>query len=151
MERVWTPPRVLLVEPDPTRWPELRQAGRSGIFIERCTLFTEARHRLMSDPPALLVTNLRLGAYNGLHLVYLVTANRYPTRTIVYSTHQDLPLIEEAQSIGAFYETSVRLVNALPAYLHAKLPQKDRRSPARIDRRQMFRGGRRAADVAVTA
>ena len=150
MERVWTPQRVLLVEPDPTRWPELRQAGRGGIGIEICGDFTEARHRLMASPPALLVTNLRLGAYNGLHLVYLATANNYPTRAVVYASHQDLPAIQEAQRIGAFYETSQRLVNALPSYINAKLPPRDRREPSAFDRRHVFRGGRRAADVAVT-
>lgn len=150
MERVWTPQRVtvLLVEPDPTRWPELRQAGRG--LIDVCGDFTEARHRLMQVPPQLLVTNLRLGAYNGLHLVYLVAANKYPTRTVVYSSHQDLPLIEEAQSIGAFFEPAQRLAQALPGYIHAALPPRDRRSPTQRDRRRIFRGGRRAADVGVT-
>lgn len=150
MERVWTPQRVLLVEPDPTRWPELRQAGRGGFAIEICGDFTEARHSLMNRPPPLLVTNLRLGAYNGLHLVYLIAANKYATRTVVYSSHQDLALIEEAQSIGAFYEPSHRLVNALPGYVHASLPKFDRRSPSAGDRRRLFRGGRRSADIALT-
>src|SRR5262249_18009978 len=142
MERVWTPQRVLLVEPDPTRWPELRQAGRTVASVEICGDFTEARHRLMANPPALLVTNLRLGAYNGLHLVYLVAANKYPTRAVVYSSHQDAPLIEEAQSIGAFFETTQRLVRALPGYIHAKLPARDRRSASVPDRRRTPRGGR---------
>jgi len=150
MERVWTPQRVLLVEPDPTRWPELRQAGRGGIGIEICGDFTDARHRLMKSPPPLLVTNLRLGAYNGLHLVYLVAANKYPTRTIVYSNHQDLPLIEEAQNIGAFFEPASKIAQVLAGYIHASLPARDRRSPTQRDRRRLFRGGRRAADVALT-
>jgi DNA-binding NtrC family response regulator len=150
MERVWTPQRVLLVEPDPTRWAELRQAGRGSLGVEICGDFTEARHRLMQNPPPLLVTNLRLGAYNGLHLVYLVAANKYPTRTVVYSSHQDLPLIEEAQSIGAFFEPAHRLVQALPGYIHANLPARDRRSPTERDRRKLFRGGRRSADIALT-
>lgn len=150
MELVWTPQRVMLVEPEPQRWEAVRQACK-GVGINVCGDFTEARHRLMESPPAILVTNLRLGAYNGLHLVYLVAANKYPTRTIVYSTHQDLPLIEEAQSIGAFYEPAQRLAQALPGYLQAKLPARDRRSPTERDRRRLFRGGRRAADIAVTA
>src|SRR5262249_37536159 len=151
MERVWTPQRVLLVEPDPTRWPELRQAGRGSFAIEICGDFTEARHSLMNRPPPLLVTNLRLGAYNGLHLVYLIAANKYPTRTVVYSSHQDLALIEEAQGIGAFYEPAHRLGTAVPGCPHATAPRPAARAPAAGDRRRLFRGGRRAADVAITA
>src|SRR5262245_59515465 len=150
MERVWTPQRVLLVEPTTKRATDLRDAARGSFYIEICGDFTGARQSLMSAPPPLLVTNLRLGAYNGLHLMYLIAANKYPTRTVVYSGHQDLALIEEAQSIGAFYEPLHRLANALPGYVHASLPKLDRRSPVAGDRRRLFRGGRRSADVALT-
>ena len=105
----------------------------------------------MRSPPDFLVTPLRLGAYNGLHLIYLAKANRQVTRSICYSIFTDLPLIKEAQEIGAFYEAPARVPFALLSYLRTVLPPRDRRQPREGDRRKEFRGGRRSADVAVVS
>jgi hypothetical protein len=110
--------------------------------------FESARRDLLTWSPNLLVTNLRLGAHNGLHLVYLATVTDCATRAIVFSLHDDRSLIREAQGIGAFFEPPDRIVAALPAYISAELPVRDRRSPAQYDRRDSFPGGRRLADAA---
>ena len=49
----------------------------------------------------------------------------------------------------AFVDAADRLYYALPAYVSSTLPTRDRRDPRLIERRGDFRGGRRAADVAI--
>jgi hypothetical protein len=126
------------------RWSHL-------VDVDVCTEFSLARARLFETPPPdLLVTNLRLGPFNGLHLVYLAQSANLPTICLTYGEHKnttDVALAREAQLAGAFYEASYRLPHALPAYLQATLPSRDRRDPSREDRRRTFRGGRRATDL----
>jgi DNA-binding NtrC family response regulator len=149
MERVLTQRRVLLVDPSDAGVLALQRACQLIAEVEFTSEFAVARKRLLQSPPDILATNLRLGAYNGLHLVYLARTTTPKSRAIVYSSYLDLPLIEEAQSIGAFFEPLQRLQFALPAYVRALLPARDRRSPLVIDRRKLFRGGRRSADISV--
>lgn len=113
--------------------------------LEPCADFGAARARLVTDAPDLLVTNLRLHAYNGLHLVLLAASTS--TRCLVYAEPDDLMLAREAQRLGAFYERLSRLPFALPAFIKAMLPERDRRDAAVLDRRFAFRGGRRATDL----
>jgi hypothetical protein len=101
---------------------------------------------LLANPPDRLFTNLRLNAFNGLHLVYLALATKLPTRSIVYVSVDDLVLAKEIQAVGAFYERRARLTDAVVSLAMNVLPPRDRRDPATADRRQNFRGGRRAID-----
>jgi DNA-binding NtrC family response regulator len=151
MERVMTSKRILVVDPDPSTALALRGAGGFLADVESCADFLPARGSLMRDPPDFLITNLRLGAYNGLHLMYLARTNRHNLRSICYSALIDLPLIREAQSIGAFYEIPPRIPYAIGSYIRASLPERDRRQPRASDRRREFRGGRRSVDVAILA
>ena len=48
--------------------------------VTACPGFTEARSQVRQAPPDLLVTNLRLEEYNGLHLVMLVVESGAATR-----------------------------------------------------------------------
>jgi DNA-binding NtrC family response regulator len=144
--------QVLLVEPDGARRSHLRDAVREVADIDVYADFVTARAQLFSKPYGWLVTNARLGAYNGLHLVHLTKNSRLPIRSLVYSDDCDLWLAREAQRVGAFYESRSRVDRALPAYLRgAPLPQEDRRSPADPDRRAAPRGGRRCTDSSTAA
>jgi hypothetical protein len=151
MNHLSVPKRVLIVEGD-----RLFAEGFHSIYTDtarlaHCIDFPTARKVLLAEEPALLVTNLRLGAYNGLHLVFLATTSRTGTSSIVYAEPMDLGLAREAQRIGAFVESKSRVIHALKSYLSAALPPRDRRSPDGFDRRRTFRGGRRAADGAALA
>jgi DNA-binding NtrC family response regulator len=142
--------RVLLVEPDAAvgQWlrPTFERVARTTI----CGDFLSARAQLLSAAPDLLVTNLRLSEYNGLHLVLLATSDGGTTRSVVYSDRPDAYLIREAQTLGAFFERTERLPYSLVGYVHFALPERDRREAHRYDRRSAFRGGRRGADVAIS-
>ena len=142
--------RVVLVDSNPLQWRWL-QGTDPDLDAAVYDDFVPAREALLNDPPDFLITNLRLGAYNGLHLVYLALASNPQTRAITYGSMADLSLIREAQEIGAFFESPERVTHALLSYLHAPLPMRDRRAPKDIDRRSEYRGGRRLADLALHA
>ena len=139
---------VLFVDTDADRLQELMGLMNTLEFaadVEGYQDFEAARKRLLLRPPDLLVTNLQLGEYNGLHLVYLAAGTT--TRCVVYSTHSDQLLQRHAKEAGAFYEQSARLPQVLASYLHAVLPERDQRDPNVPDRRRTHRGGRRCGDV----
>jgi hypothetical protein len=136
---------ILLVDPELSRLVAAKNALRLVADVSACSEFRAARARLLARPPDLLVTNLQLEAYNGLHLVHLTQGTA--TRCIVYGTYDDPCLAREVQSAGAFYEHSPRLPRALASYVHAVLPPRDRRDPTLFDRRQTVRGGRRCSDL----
>jgi DNA-binding NtrC family response regulator len=144
------PAHVLLVEPDEAARSVLQTAASAFAHIESHGRFETARARVCHGSFDFLVTNLRLDAYNGLHLVYLRTPGPDSPRAIVYSGKHDLGLAREAQRAGAFYEIHECLPVTLVAYLHRALPDRDRRDPVSRDRRGLFRGGRRCWDHHLT-
>jgi hypothetical protein len=135
---------ILLVDANASSLRAVLNALRAMADVEACSDFQAARIRLLVKPPDLLVTNLRLQAYNGLHLVHLAAG--MPTRCIAYGEEDDLVLAREVQAAGAFYERPKRLLHALTSYVRATLPPQDRRRPTVLDRRQILRGGRRSTD-----
>jgi FixJ family two-component response regulator len=67
-----------------------------------------------------MVTDLRLGAYNGLHLVLLARQRASEMSVIVYSAHADAALRAEAHSFGAvFLEKDQLLTDLVPSVLTA--------------------------------
>jgi DNA-binding NtrC family response regulator len=139
--------RLLIVEPDSVFRALLEETIHRQAVVETVADFPTARVHLFARPPDLAVTNLRLGAFNGLHLAYLLASEDWPSRGVVYSRSLDVSLAHDARRAGAFWEFQRRLLHVLPAYLDAELPPRDRRDPLRPDRRAAFRGGRRASDV----
>jgi DNA-binding NtrC family response regulator len=139
-------PHVLIVEPDVDARQRLTDAARTTADVRRYAGFADVRGDLLQTPCDYLVTNLRLGAYNGIHLVYLVASHALPARCIVYTEHRDAQLAQEVQLAGAFYETRECLEVTLAAYLRGALPPRDRRAAGMVDRRTIWRGGRRCWD-----
>jgi DNA-binding NtrC family response regulator len=143
--------RLLLVEPDKPLWSILAVGLRGLAQVDTVADFQTARARLwraslFKTPFDLLVTNMQLGAYSGLQLLYLLATTGLPTRSVCYTNHLDAASGEEAQRAGAFYEIRTRLPYALPAYLLAQLPAVDRRHVTIPERRMQPRGGRRCSD-----
>jgi hypothetical protein len=141
--------RVLIVEPDPAVVRAIERSCADVAEVTACPRFADARAQVRAAPPDVLVTNLRLEEYNGLHLVMLVVESGAATRCVVHTDRPDLYLAREGQLLGAFFEQTERLRLCLPSYLRAALPVSDRRDPACYDRRTPTRGGRRAADATV--
>lgn len=146
---VTVPNRVLLVEPETILRLQMRNAADSLAAVDAESGVPTARHRLLAAPYNWLVTNIRVQAYNGLHLAYLAKMSNRPIRILIYGDSDDLILAREAQQLGAFYESRKSIVNSLAGYLTCLLPSHDRRDVAVHDRRLAFRGGRRSADAAL--
>ncbi len=136
---------LLIVDPDPQALLAAQLAVKSVAVVEACSDFRLARARLTSRPPDLLVTNLRLERFNGLHLVHVAAGTA--TRCIVYATQHDEMLAREVVAAGAFYERADRLPRVLASYVRGMLPGRDRRNILAFDRRSLARGGRRCADA----
>jgi DNA-binding NarL/FixJ family response regulator len=139
--------RILLVEAHDAARSRLEAAAASLTHVESHRCFETARARLFRASFDLLVTNVRLGAYNGLHLVYLSSSSPGAPRCIVYSDERDSGLAREVQRAGAFYELGSQLPVTLAAYVIGTLPDRDRRDPISPDRRNASRGGRRRWDL----
>jgi DNA-binding NtrC family response regulator len=136
---------VLLVEPNPRAADTLLESIRPLAQVYHHLDFESARRRLGTLRFDFVISNLRLGPFNGLHLTYAVNAVS-PTRCIVYTESREPALAQDVRRAGAFYEVAERLPVTLPAYLAGSLPSSDRRDPAVPDRRTPFRGGRRIWD-----
>jgi DNA-binding NtrC family response regulator len=140
-----TQPVVLLVEPNPRVADIILQAIRPMAQVYHHLDFESARRRLGAMRVDFVISNLRLGAFNGLHLTYAASATT-PARCIVYTEAREPALAQDVRRAGAFYEVTDRLPVTLAAYLGSNLPPADRRDPATPDRRTPFRGGRRIWD-----
>ena len=144
------PLSALIVDPSADFARRLRDiVAGAGYDVSVHSRFDDARRTLSPGTcPELLLANVRLRSFNGIHLVYLAGSLDGQTRSIVYANPHDAVLAREAQRARAFYERQQFLPLTLDQFLGAALPSSDRRDPAGIGRRGMFRGGRRATDVA---
>jgi hypothetical protein len=140
-------PRVLIAEPDSALRAHLRRAAAGRARLDGDSDFLSARAHLLSTPYDWVVTNLRLEAYNGLHLLHLASAAGLSARFLIYADRLDLTLALAAQRAGAFYESRHNVHRVLGEYLRGTLPPEDRRDLTRPDRRRtIFRHGRRCTD-----
>jgi DNA-binding NtrC family response regulator len=73
-----------------------------GFEITATENFEEAKQSLRV-PPRLLVTEIRLGEFNGLHLVLRGRSARHNLSAIVTSTVDDPVLRHEAEALGATF------------------------------------------------
>ena len=137
---------VLFVDPSIELQRTVQSILKPVAAVHSCSTFEDACSRLISHPPDLLVTSVRLHAHNGVHLVYLAARNAR-TRSIVHLTAVDFGLAREVEAAGAFVVREPFLVVALESIVTANLPLADRRDPVNADRRHLPRGGRRCTDV----
>jgi DNA-binding NtrC family response regulator len=105
-ESATTAASVLIVESDPSARAEMAHWLREAGYAPReAATFEEARVALTTAPPAVLVAGLRLGAFNGLHLVLSARAARPALRAVVVTTADDSTVAEAAHEAGAVYLT----------------------------------------------
>jgi DNA-binding NtrC family response regulator len=136
---------VLFVDPSVELQQTVKRTLHSMAVVHVCSTFSEACSRLVTRPPDLLVTAVRLQAHNGLHLVYLAARTPW-TRCVVHVTPEDYSLAREVEAAGAFMVREPWLAVALSSFVTASLPYRNRRDNSAEDRRRMPRGGRRCTD-----
>ena len=93
-----------------------------GYLVVHAASFSRARARLI-DRVHLLITDLRLGEYNGLHLVLVAKHQQPDVVAVVVADQEDGVLRREAASMGATYlvrpSSEEELVNQfLTSYRH---------------------------------
>ena len=76
---------------------------RAGHEVVPFTQFEAAKLYLASHTPDVLVTDVRLGAFNGLQLAVQATIDHPDLTAIVLTGFDDPVLHEEATAIGAYY------------------------------------------------
>ncbi len=96
--------RVLVVDRDPgTREVIVQWLRQAGCWADSAASFAAARRALDVIAPDVLVVDVRLGAYNGLHLVISGRARNPQMRGIVTTAGADPGLADEARRHDAGY------------------------------------------------
>jgi DNA-binding NtrC family response regulator len=138
--------RIFIVGRDRALRARLMRVAARTAHADGCGSFKSARARLTASRYDLLVTDARLGAYSGIHLVYLAKLAHPSIRAVVYDKDGDLEIGASVHRSGAFFEVAPRLLLTLRSYIVAPLPATDRRMLTISDRRLLRRGGRRLGD-----
>jgi DNA-binding NtrC family response regulator len=93
---------ILLVDMRPTVLRRTAELIRnSGHDVIEAASFDDAKRALAARHPSLLISSLRLGAFNGLHLVHLGRLARPDLNAIIISHGADAVLQTEAERAGA--------------------------------------------------
>jgi DNA-binding response OmpR family regulator len=97
--------QVLLVRPALDQDVPLLMTGLASrqCDVSVVTEFHEARECVTTHPPDLLITDLKLHAYNGLHLVLIARRRSDKTFPVVLADRADELLRAEAESLGALF------------------------------------------------
>ena len=88
----------------------------AGYRVVTSTSFADGKALLEAEePPALLIVSVRLGAYNGLHLVIRGRLDHPGMAAVLTSDTHDPVLAAEAVTYGATYISGVTLRDELLA------------------------------------
>jgi two-component system response regulator PilR (NtrC family) len=110
--------KILIVDDDPSLLEALERSFlEAGQDVVAYDSFEEARRILQTTRFDALITDVRLGAFNGLQLA-VIGRDTYPDiRLIVFSGFDDPVLRTEAEHVGATYMvkpvTGARLLEVL--------------------------------------
>ena len=97
-------PSLLIVDDDDdVLRPLTRYLASQGYEVTSYTEFESARQDIPTLRPDIVITDVRLGAFNGLQLAILARDVRPDARVLVFSGFDDPVLKEEARRIGATY------------------------------------------------
>jgi len=111
--------KILIVDDDEATRAGLKQLlETAGYKVTVAGTFAEGRFALSASTPDLLIVDVRLGKFNGLHLV---TTNRRSIPTIIVTGYPDPVLKANAQSLGAEYLLKPVSPGELMALVKAKL------------------------------
>jgi DNA-binding NtrC family response regulator len=96
--------KILIVDDDQSLLDALERALRdAGEDVVAHGSFEEARRELRATSFDALITDVRLGAFNGLQLAVMARDAHPEIRVIVFSGFDDPVLRSDAEHIGAVY------------------------------------------------
>jgi DNA-binding response OmpR family regulator len=95
---------VLVVEQSlDHRLLSLARLTRAGFRVTVAETFASAKLIVVSQPTDVLITGIRLGTHNGLHLVLRAKAAQPRLAALVTASPEDRGLRDEAQALGATF------------------------------------------------
>lgn len=96
--------KILLVDDDVSLLEALKMAlTAQGKDVEACSTFEQGRMALREKHFDALITDVRLGAFNGLQLAVIARDEQPHIRIIVFSGFEDPVLRSEAAAVDADY------------------------------------------------
>ena len=96
------PKQILILDDDKNLLEGFAEGlRRNGHFVVACTRFEEARRQLACFVPDILITDVRVGEFNGLFLALLYRRLSPDGRAIVMTAYGDPVLQKEAAQMGA--------------------------------------------------
>jgi DNA-binding NtrC family response regulator len=120
--RLPSPPAALVVEPVLPHLVTILSALSSiGFDITVAETFKDARDSVVSHRPTLLVTDVRLQDFNGLHLVLRAKASWPDLPAIVTAQALDQVLQEEAERLEATFLLMPTAATEIVAAVHRTL------------------------------
>ena len=97
---------VLLVDDERVLLEGLERAlSSANVDVIAASNFEDAHHYLRSGRFDVLITDVRLGAFNGLQLAGLARDLNPSIRILVFSGFDDVVLRQESEKLGATYLT----------------------------------------------
>lgn len=105
---------VLVVDPERGASGTLDALGASTSHVDVALDFSSALAAIAESRPDVLITECRLGEYNGLHLAMRLRADDPTALAIVLASFPDRVLEREAERLGAVYLAKP----VAPAFLH---------------------------------
>jgi DNA-binding response OmpR family regulator len=113
------PKRVLVVDDDAALLEAVRRGlEAAGVDVTACGTFEEGRQSLREKTFDALITDVRLGAFNGLQLAVVARTYDPHITVIVFSGFDDPVLREEAERAGGAYFVKPVHISELLAYLN---------------------------------
>jgi two-component system response regulator RegA len=95
---------LLLVDDDQAALNGLTELFCSlGMQPVPCRSFADAKAFAQANPVGTLLTDVRLGDHNGLHLIQIVRTMYPSARVVAFSGYDDPVLRRDAEALGATY------------------------------------------------
>jgi len=121
-EEVSSTPEILVVDDDVQMLTLLSEVLRgTGYIVRGASTFEEGRRILDAATPDLLITDVRLGAYNGLELVLRARDRAANMPAIVLTGFTDSVIHAEAERFDALYLEKSTDLNQLAAIVSEML------------------------------
>jgi two-component system response regulator GlrR len=99
-----TASRILIVDDDTGLLDAMQRSLRDSVrTVIACDSFEKARQMLKDQSFDALITDVRLGAFNGLQLAVMARDMHPNMRLVVFSGFDDPVLRADAEQIGAIY------------------------------------------------
>ena len=80
-----------------------RWLTNAGYEVSTCGEFEDAKRRILESGPPVLIVDVRLQGFNGIHLAILARQLKPDTKVVVLSGLDDPVLRREASACGAAY------------------------------------------------